>query len=188
MSKPDELNIIDKLDMPFVVKFIKEQLTPYDTSKVEWFKLLRLKNHVRYHGKCTYPKRKKKGSPHFVRGYRIGCSLNPDLAWPYERDVCIGTETFHRDSFSRSFRYVTERVCFEDAEEFMACLAGHEAFHFLRHSKQIPGRNTEPSAERFGLEWLKTWRKWCSDPEIQERRHGSEFGGGKDAVITVEES
>jgi hypothetical protein len=54
--------------------------------------------------------------------------------------------------------YITQPVCYASAEEFAIMLAGHEVYHFLRDSRQIPGRNSEPSANRYGLSWLEEFR------------------------------
>ena len=41
---------------------------------------------------------------------------------------------------------------------------GHEAFHWLRHSRQIPGANYETQANQYGFAWLDEWRKTMASP------------------------
>jgi hypothetical protein len=80
--------------------------------------------------------------------------------WPYEVDEAIGTWTK-----GRRWGYEYQRVVFADIEEAAVAVAGHESFHFLRHSRQVPGRNTEPSANRYGIAWLEEFRTWRQMPE-----------------------
>ena len=42
------LNVIDKVGMPHVMSFIAEKLAEFDTSSVEWIKLLPLKKILYY--------------------------------------------------------------------------------------------------------------------------------------------
>lgn len=139
---------------PEVIRFVNEQLAEFDLSHVDWFKLGH--TYIRpYSAHATYPKRRKKGSREFVHGYRITVSVHPEPThYPYHEDVVTGTE-----QLEVGFKYERTPVKFENRSELMVFLVGHEAFHFLRHSKQVPGRNGEPAANRFGLEWLDKWRK-----------------------------
>lgn len=140
---------------PAVVRFANEQLAEFDLSKLDSFSIghTRITSHSGY---CKYPIREKKGSPKFVRGYRITASAHPEpVRYPLTEAIAIGTE----QKGVNFFEYVLHPVTFATPDEAMVWVAGHETFHFLRHSKQIPGRNTEPSANRYGLEWLDRWRK-----------------------------
>jgi hypothetical protein len=47
---------------------------------------------------------------------------------------------------------------FQTREEAFVWIAGHEAYHWLRHSRQIPGQNYETQANRYGFLWLDEWR------------------------------
>ena len=52
-----------------------------------------------------------------------------------------------------------EYLKFENKEEEVIWLFGHELFHFLRHTKQVEGRNTQNQADGFGIKLVKEWRK-----------------------------
>jgi hypothetical protein len=42
--------------------------------------------------------------------------------------------------------------------EAVVHLLAHECFHFLRHSRQIPGRNRENEADQFALAAVDRFR------------------------------
>jgi hypothetical protein len=44
-------------------------------------------------------------------------------------------------------------------EEDMTCLLGHELYHFLRHSRQIEGRNTQAQANVYGFVCLREFKR-----------------------------
>jgi len=59
---------------------------------------------------------------------------------------------------AREWEWVWRNEQFQSKEEAFVWLAGHEAFHWLRHSRQIPGKNYETQANRSGFSWLDEWR------------------------------
>ncbi|MCP5059540.1 MAG: hypothetical protein GY937_22785 [bacterium] len=144
---------IDKVGLPEVVFFTEEQLLKHDLSNLDSFKFLPLPKE-RFAGTCTYPKRLKPRSRTFVHGYRIRCSLRVEAPYPHREEIVTGTETVS----GNEWRYLTAKLDLEDLEEMAVFLAGHEAFHFLRHSRQITGRNTEPQANLHALRWLQEWK------------------------------
>lgn len=77
--------------------------------------------------------------------------------WPY-------TSAFHVDTWDDGnlWGYVSKTIRFASAIEAAVFLAGHESYHFLRHSRQVPGKNTQVQANRFGLKWLEEFRNESS--------------------------
>ncbi len=147
------MNLIDKINLPTVCEFIEAKMSEFDTSRLDWLKLLPLTGRRRRHGMCTYPKRTAPRKRSFVHQYRIRCSINTTLGWPVVEDVA--TDTWRHET---NWGYEYSPVVYYTLEEMAAFLAGHEAFHFLRHSRQIEGRNTEPQANRYGITWLREYR------------------------------
>lgn len=145
---------IDKVGLPDVLTFAQEQLAPYDLGELDWFKLLPLPKE-RFHGECLFPKRKAPRSRELEHGYRIRCSVRSDELFPVFEEVVTGSE---KAATPRGWRYLTTELALLDLEELAVFVAGHEAFHFLRHSKQVPGRNSEPQANLNGLRWLQEWK------------------------------
>lgn len=154
------MEIIDKIGIPSVVEFIQAQLEPFDTTKLEWIRLNPLGKRggaARYSGYCRFPKRLKKHSRQFKHQYQISCSVNTKRVWPASLEIPVGT--WQNDAHLYSYGYIYHTEMFASVREPAAFVAGHELYHFLRHSRQIDGRNTEPSANRYGLEWLEAWRQ-----------------------------
>ena len=184
--------ITDEVDLPLLAAFIKAQLAPFDTTRLDAFELLapvppdklrrmlsprrRRRGTGRIRGLCAYPKPEAEpdaeapsdhrgqvlrpegsvdGSPEgSLQGYRIYCFIPEGTRFPCREDVPTGTKPLP----SGGWRYTTQPVTFADEAELLAFVAGHEAFHFLHHSGQMGGRNTEPAANRYGLGWRYAWR------------------------------
>jgi len=149
------MKIIDKVGLPEVAEFVEKQISPFDLSKVEWFKLLPLPKRP-WTYRCQYPKRVAPRARKFVHQYRLSASVRPTGPFPYNEWIAIGTRTVNA---AGGWEYICEDVVFADGDELLVFAAGACAFRFLRHSRQVPGRNTDPGANRFGLEWLSAWRQ-----------------------------
>lgn len=145
---------IDKVGIPEVLEFARAELAPYDLEQLDWFKLLPLPKAL-FHGECLFPKRKAPRSRELEHGYRIRCSVRPEARFPLTEELVTGSE---KTLGPPGWRYLTTHVELLDLEELTVFVAGHEAFHFLRHAKQIPGRNSEPQANLHGLRWLQAWK------------------------------
>ncbi len=136
--------------------FLKRRLARYDQSKLEYFRLYdrtRKTATVGVWGRCTYPSRNKK------LGYRIRCCVAiMEGEFPYPAKYAIGTQRLNKHDWEWVWR--DER--FWTRLEAFVWVAGHEAFHWLRHSRQIPGKNYETQANRFAFEWLDAWRDFVA--------------------------
>lgn len=53
----------------------------------------------------------------------------------------------------------TEYESVENLDQNAVWIFGHEMYHFLRKSRQIPGRNNQNQADRFGIEILRTYKQ-----------------------------
>jgi hypothetical protein len=173
---------VDATGLEQAASFVWRRLRRYDLAQLEWFKLLPLHGHHLLRGLCRYPVRAAPHSRELAQGYRVTASANVRQAiYPHRYSLAIGTVTHEVGESSgrrgarrrrREWSYVLEEVTFRDAAETLVFVAGHEAFHFLRHARQIEGRNTEPGANRCGLEWLREWReeRGCARPPAATRR------------------
>ena len=54
-------------------------------------------------------------------------------------------------------------------DEVLVFLVAHEAFHYLRKTRQVPGRHGEIGADAFALEVLEQYR---GGPEARQARDG----------------
>jgi hypothetical protein len=133
--------------------FVQFKLQQFDTSNLEYFRLYDRTNQTAtagVWGRCTYPSRKKE------LGYRVRCCVSIMAGeFPYRAKHAIGTKPIDETHWE----WIWRDDLFRSKEEAFVWLAGHEAFHWLRHSRQIPGANYETRANRYGFDWLDEWRK-----------------------------
>ncbi|MFO7604257.1 MAG: hypothetical protein R6X06_10660 [Gammaproteobacteria bacterium] len=150
-EKSLEITVIDRVSMPLVVNFICARLADFDTSQLEWIKLLPLKKKAILHGCCVYPVRTAPGARTFKSGYRLRASVNVEAAPPYEFQHWgrIPSSNYKQGWYSgaRLFR-------FDDLEACAIHTLAHECFHFLSHSRQIKHKNTEANANWWADQWL----------------------------------
>jgi hypothetical protein len=134
------------------IEFLQHKLEQFDTSRLEYFRLYDRTGRTATHGvwgRCVFPNRKKK------LGYRIRCCVSITAReFPYPAKWAVGT----RQLGQAGWRWVWREDRFQTMEEAFVWIAGHEAFHWLRHSRQIPGANYETQANRHGFAWLDEWR------------------------------
>lgn len=155
MMKTDSFAVIDKVSMPRVIDFICRQLDAYDTTQVEWIKLLPLQAKAILHGCCAYPVRTRPRARTFKSGYRLRASVNVELPPPYvyQHWGRIPSNNTQQGWYSgaKTFR-------FGDLEECAIHTLAHECFHFLSHSRQIKYKNTEANANWWADQWLADFR------------------------------
>jgi len=144
---------------PECVAFLRGRLARFDFRHLEYFRLYDRINAsvtVGVWGRCKYPNRKKK------LGYRIRCCVSITRSeFPYPAKWAVGT----RQLDAKNWEWVWREDQLRTLEEAVAWIAGHEAFHWLRHSRQIPGRNHETQANRAGFAWLDEWREIAASSE-----------------------
>lgn len=58
----------------------------------------------------------------------------------------------------RTWLRVRGETLVRDLDEAIVWILAHEAFHFLRRTRQVPGRNTEIEADRFADQQLLFYR------------------------------
>ena len=151
-----DFKIIDKVNMPHVIAFICGKLTDYDTSQLEWIKLLPLYAKEILHGCCTYPVAGRPRDATLKSGYRLCASVNVEVPPPYlyEHWARISSNDHRQGWYSgaKLFR-------FEDLEECAVHTLAHECFHFLSHSKQVRYKNTEANANWWADQWLAEYNR-----------------------------
>ena len=155
--------VIDKVGMPHVLAFLHERLAAYDTTTLDWIKLLPLHQSVLLHGECTFPGETPKRGTQY--GYRIRASVNVALPPPYRYEHWgrIPSTTHPRGWVSGERTW-----SFADLEECALHTLSHECFHFLSDSGQVALSNTEANANWWGDQWLAAYRETV-DPGGQFR-------------------
>jgi hypothetical protein len=134
------------------LELLRRKLQPFDTSKLDYFRLYDRTNQTAtagVWGRCTYPNRKQQ------LGYRIRCCVSIMTAeLPYPAKWATGTRRIDETRWE----WIWREDRFHTKEEAFIWIAGHEAFHWLWHSRQIPGANYETRANQYGFLWLDEWR------------------------------
>lgn len=146
-------SVIDKVGMPHVLDFMQRKLADYDTSGLDWLKLLPLNKTTLLHGECTFPG--ETPGRRTEHGYRIRASVNVLMAPPftYEHWGRVPSATHARGWVSGE-----QTWHFDDLEECAVHTLSHECFHFLSDSGQLDLRNSEANANWWGDEWLAEYR------------------------------
>ncbi len=155
------------------LRWVREQLEgAYDWSKVDWITVRRGRSEVHaFRGVCKFP---RKG-----RGYRINCNVskhtpypliqflrisplyrNPDGTWPEVPEVHKVGDRYvaTRNGKSVQWKRLDRPLELGSEGEVLVFLVAHEAFHYLRKTKQVPGRHGEIGADAFALEILEQYR------------------------------
>ena len=156
--------------------WIRERLEAYDWSMADWMSVRRGRSEkYAFRGVCKAP---RDGSR-----YRINCNVskhasypirqlirlsplyrNPDGTWP---EVPEGHAVGDRYVATRSGGSVQWRRLYRPLElrtedEALVFLVAHEAFHYLRKTRQVRGRHGEIEADAFALKMLERYREGSS--------------------------
>ncbi len=159
------MTIIDRLDVPQVVKFTQGFLADYRTTFPRNRKLgrsltIELKTMRRdakreLSGRCLY-NYKPKGEP-AARMFLIRVRVNSKNRYPVTHLYPVGTEAVEDDS--SAYRYLMESVRMTSEREVTAFVVGHELYHFLRKTGQVGGQNRQTQANKFGIKFLRDFRQ-----------------------------
>lgn len=159
-------NISDKAK-----SFIDKTLNQYNVESLESIELKRVSK-VGTSGLCFYPistrkvnKFKKLGRKLKARKYyHIICRVGEDTKYPYEERQYIGCQVPRNYIGNPSLlprealEWIYDQEICNSEDELMIWVFGHEIFHFLRKTKQVPGRNTQSQANKFGFELLRKYK------------------------------
>jgi hypothetical protein len=139
------------ITMPQVMNFICDKLDMFDTTWLEWIKLLPLNRNHLLHGCCTYPVPERPRPVTIESGYRLRASVNVEMAPPftYQHWARIPSTRHRQGWYSGEKSFV-----FQDLEECAVHTLAHECFHFLSHSGQVEHKNTEANANWWADQWL----------------------------------
>jgi hypothetical protein len=153
------------------VEWVRQLLGSRDTSRVDWLRIDFGRGAKRgAYGRCWYPARDR------GKGYRISVQVPGPFPWTMERytkplyrdrdgtwpeipDGCRLAGYCRDDRTGREWQRLTTRYMFRTVQEGIVFVGAHEVFHFLRHSRQIAGRNGENEADQFALAQLDDFRR-----------------------------
>jgi hypothetical protein len=165
---------VDKaLDGSEGLRWIRERMAAYDWSEADWVSVRRGRSHkYAFRGVCKMPRN--------WGGYRINCNVSEHAAYPIYQ--CMRVSPLYRNpdgSWPKApeghrvgDRYVAARSNGESVQwkrlyyplelrsedEVLVFLVAHEAFHYLRKTRQVEGRHGEIEADAFALRMLGHYR------------------------------
>jgi hypothetical protein len=154
------------------LEWVRERLEAYDWSKVDWITVRRGRSErYAFRGVCK--------SPFKGRGYRINCNVSRHATYPIDYYMRVaplyrhpdGTWPMVPEGHKVGDRYVSSRdgkrvqwrrlyrpMEFRSEDEALVFLVAHEAFHHLRRTRQVQGRQGEIEADAFALKTLERYR------------------------------
>ncbi len=152
------MKINNKTNFKKAEQFLIYKSSNYDTSRLVVTMSTACKGE-RYKGYCAYPTKPGKSAKGWrfdlAKGiFRITSNVNLKSHYPYKGEVSIGTKSINE----RMFEWITKEVSFNNIEEMLVFVLGHEVHHFLCKTKQLKGtgqRNTQCQANKRGIEWLR---------------------------------
>jgi hypothetical protein len=172
-SQTEWLVDVDRREVETSLDWARDFFAHYDTAKLSSLRIGRGRGRaVGVYGRCWYP---TKALP----GYRISCQLpgpfpariptrqppiyrHADGSWPpipsgcREGLLCRAQKSgVVVQEWKRVIGYTEART----RDEGLIWIVAHEAFHFLRDTRQIKGRNTEIEADKFADEQLHLLRR-----------------------------
>jgi hypothetical protein len=163
---------VDRREIETGLDWARDFFARYDTSDLSTIRIGRGRGRATgVYGRCWYP---TPGSPR----YRISCQLpgpfptqiptrqppsyrQADGSWPPLPTGCVEGLSCRAEKgvVVREWKRVIGYTEVHTRDEGLIWIVAHEAFHFLRHTRQITGRNTEIEADRFADEQLHLLRK-----------------------------
>jgi hypothetical protein len=129
------------------------------------------KEHSKYRINCNVSKHAWYPIDYHMRVSPLYC--RPDGTWP---KVPEGHKVGDRYASNRGGKSVQWKRLYRPLElrnedEVLVFLVAHEAFHYLRRTRQVEGRHGEIEADAFALETLEQYREW-SDTRLRTNHWG----------------
>ncbi|MBN2506192.1 MAG: hypothetical protein JXQ71_05810 [Verrucomicrobia bacterium] len=160
------------------VRWVKTFLARFDLSSLGWLRIdfgreykdgrgRRYRKYRGVYGRCWYPSEDQPT-------VRMSCQVpgpfpcdivtrkkpvyqSDDGTWPSEARGIPGPVMVDRRS-GRRWKRVYGKTIVHDLDEAIVWIVAHEAFHWLRHTRQVPGRNTEVEADAYADRQLAAFR------------------------------
>jgi hypothetical protein len=154
------------------LRWVRGQLEAYDWSRVDWITVRRGRSErYAFRGVCK--------SPWKGHGYQINCNVSLHATYPITQFMRVsplyrqldGTWPEVPESHKVGDQYVASRngkrvqwkrlyrpLELRSENEVLVFLVAHEAFHYLRKTRQVAGRHGEIEADAFALRILEQYR------------------------------
>jgi hypothetical protein len=145
------------------LRWIRERLGAYDWSTADWVSVRRgRRNGGGYRINCNVSKHATYPIYQYMRVSPL--YRRPDGTWP---EVPEGHKVGDRYVAARSngesvqWKRLYRPLELGSEDEVLVFLVAHEAFHYLRKTRQVEGRHGEIEADAFALKMLEHYRHGC---------------------------
>ena len=164
----DRISLLEKAS-----NFINEVLSRYDTHKLSsiMFTWTERKDVPVSTGLCWYPRGdrhnysievrvRKNVYPAFEKWFVETAPATREDIHPWLRPDTYKLPTGWRieGKYPKQYKVRDENILAEDYNDAAILTFGHELHHFLAKTKQVPSRNTQTAANRFGIEMFKEFK------------------------------
>lgn len=158
------------------VAWCRAWLERFELSGLDWVRIdLGRGGYEGLYGRCWYPDDGK--------GYRLSCQApgpfpmrqrvylkpiyrRPDGSWdPAPRGARVAQHW--EAEGGREWKTLYRNIPVNTQDEGIVWIFGHEAFHFLRRTRQIEGRDVEWQADAWGSDLLERWRGRVPTGQLQ---------------------
>jgi hypothetical protein len=155
------------------LRWVRERLGAYDWSKLDWITVRRGRSErYAFRGICKGPSKERR--------YRINCNVNRHTPYPITQFMRVsplyskldGSWPEVPEGHKVGDRYVATRdgkrvqwkrlylpLELRSEDEVLVFLVAHEAFHYLRRTRQVEGRHGEIEADAFALKMVEQYRE-----------------------------
>jgi hypothetical protein len=172
VSGPKWIIEVDRREVESGLDWARDLFARYDTTQLSSILIGKGRGRAAgVYGRCTYPTPAKPyysitchvpgPFPYRIPTRRTPIYRQPDGGWPAIPVGCAEGLSCHAEKGGvvREWKRVIGYTHALTQEEGLVWIVGHEAFHFLRRTKQVPGRNTEIEADKFADEQLESLRR-----------------------------
>ena len=162
----------DRREVESAIDWARDLFALYDTTQLASIRIGKGRGRaIGVYGRCTYP-----GAE--VADYSITCHVpgpfpcriptrrspvyrQPDGSWPTIPRGCDEGLSCRAEKGGvvREWKRVIGYTETLTQEEGIIWIVAHEAYHFLRRTKQVSGRNTEIEADKYADEQLESLRR-----------------------------
>jgi hypothetical protein len=152
------------------LRWIRERLGAYDWSKADWVSVRRGRSEkYTFRGVCKMP---RNGAAYPIYQYMRVSPLyrNPDGTWPKAPEGHLVGDRYvaaRSNGQSVQWKRLYRPLELANEDEVLVFLVAHEAFHYLRKTRQVEGRHGEIVADAFALTLLEHYRDGSAPDETQ---------------------
>lgn len=163
---------LDRREVESALDWARDLFARYDTTELASIRIDKGRGRATgVYGRCTYP---TADVPYYsitchvpgpfpcsITTRRLPIYRQPDGGWPEIPAGCVEGLSCRAEQGGvvREWKRIIGYTGVLTQEEGIVWIVAHEAYHYLRRTRQVPGRNTEIEADKFADKQLKNLRR-----------------------------